>query len=355
MSHFKELYRTESLPVFQNRMYRTESDARNCVKGDIILVQSMETGLIFNQAYNCKLVQYDTDYQNEQAFSQQFREHLNNVSKIIEEHFNKSTLIEVGCGKGFFLEHLQSLGYMITGLDPAYDGLNPGIIKEYFTPDLDLSANGIILRHVLEHIQSPINFLENVKESNGGSGKIYIEVPCFDWICDHRAWFDVFYEHVNYFRISDFYRMFGTVHEAGHIFGGQYLYVVADLASLQEPVSDNKSMFEFPPDFLESVSYYATGLSRRSKKTAVVWGGASKGVIFSIFMNRAGASIDYITDINPAKQGKYIPLSGMEVQTPEKLVLELDSTTNIYVMNSNYLEEIKEITGNKFNYISIDN
>jgi hypothetical protein len=48
---------------------------------------------------------------------------------------------------------------------------------------------------------------------------------------DRRAqsWFDLFYEHVNYFRLDDLRRMFGTVHEAGHLFGGQYLYIVADL------------------------------------------------------------------------------------------------------------------------------
>src|SRR3546814_9608010 len=62
--------------------------------------------------------------------------------------------------------------------------------------------------------------------------QIYIEVPCFDWIVEHSAWFDVFYEHVNYFRLADLRAMFGTVHEAGHLFGGQYLYIVADLSTL---------------------------------------------------------------------------------------------------------------------------
>ncbi len=65
MSHFRELYRVQQLPVFQNRMYRTENDAKKCVKGDNILVQDIETGLIFNQAFNAEFVQYDTDYQNE--------------------------------------------------------------------------------------------------------------------------------------------------------------------------------------------------------------------------------------------------------------------------------------------------
>lgn len=47
MTHFREQYRVEQLTVFQNRMYRTENDAKKCVKSDIVLVQDMETGLFF--------------------------------------------------------------------------------------------------------------------------------------------------------------------------------------------------------------------------------------------------------------------------------------------------------------------
>jgi len=354
MSHFRELYRAKSLPVFQNRMYRTENDAKNCVKGDLILSQDMKTGLIANQAFNIELAQYDTDYQNEQAVSQLFQEHLNDVSRIIIQHFLNSTLIEVGCGKGFFLEHLQRLGFKVTGLDPTYEGLNPSVIKKYFTPELDLHADGVVLRHVLEHIQDPVSFLANIRESNGGRGKIYIEVPCFDWICHHRAWFDIFYEHVNYFRINDFNRIFGNVYEAGHIFGGQYLYVVADLASLKAPVYDERCYFEFPKDFLSSVAYFAERLRQKSGKISVVWGGASKGVVFAIFMQRAGATIDYVTDINPAKQGKYLPATGLRVQQPEELMKILEKSTDIFIMNSNYLNEIKQLTNNRFNYITVD-
>ena len=40
---------------------------------------------------------------------------------------------------------------------------------------------------------------------------------------------------MNYFRLSDFTRMFGNVIESGRLFGGQYLYVLADLATLRDP------------------------------------------------------------------------------------------------------------------------
>ena len=116
-------------------------------------------------------------------------------------------------------------------LSPAsihtYEGENPAVQRRIFGDGVTVSARGIVLRHVLEHVQDPVGFLDGLREANGG-GLIYIEVPCFDWILRASAWFDIFYEHVNYFRACRFLeRMFGRVVEGGHLFGGQYLYVVA--------------------------------------------------------------------------------------------------------------------------------
>src|ERR1017187_6492880 len=260
MKRYRELYRAEQLPSFQNRMFHSEEEAKNCAKGDVVLVRDLDTGLTFNRAFQPELMQYDADYQNEQAISAAFRRRLQNVSEVILKHFQDSSLIEVGCGKGYFLEHLQAMGFKITGLDPAYEGSNPSVIKRYFSPESGLRADGIVLRHVLEHLQDPVGFLSRVRDANGGGGKIYIEVPCFDWICDHRAWFDIFYEHVNYFRLPDFHRMFGLVYEAGHAFNGQYLYVVADLATIRAPECDETDRITFPEGLLDTVSVYAAEL-----------------------------------------------------------------------------------------------
>lgn len=354
MNYLREIYRAEQLPVFQNRMFHSEQEAKNCIKGDVALVQNLETGLIFNRAFRPELMQYDADYQNEQAVSTVFQTHLKDVSEIVKKHFQGHSLIEVGCGKGYFLEQLQALGFDITGFDPTYDGSNPRVIKEYFSPVVGLRAEGIILRHVLEHVQDPVGFLSNIRESNSGAGKIYIEVPCFDWICKHRAWFDIFYEHVNYFRLRDFDRMFGRVLESGHTFGGQYLYVVADLATIKMPTYDKSDSFEFPKDLLDTVGRYANRLKTQTTQGSAVWGGASKGVIFALFMERAGAKIDIVIDINPAKQDKYLAATGLQVRSPAEAMRSLTHGADVFVMNSNYLNEIQELTAHQFNYLSVE-
>ncbi len=353
MNSSKELYRVEQLPVLQNRMFHSSELAKSCVKGDVVLVQDLETGLIFNQAFQPELIQYDADYQSDIAVSALFRQHLDSVTNVIRSHLWNKSSVEVGCGKGYFLEHLQGLGFEVKGLDPSYEGSNPSILKEYFSPDCGSKADGIIIRHVLEHIQDPIQFLFNIREANGGQGKIYIEVPCFDWICEHCAWFDIYYEHVNYFRLSDFYRMFDLVYESGHMFGDQFLYVVADLSTLKIPRKNSLIAFDFPENFLGTVEYYANKLKAQYTKTAI-WGGASKGVIFSVLLERAGAKIDIVVDMNPAKQGKYMAGTGIQINSSSQLINTLSNGADVFVMNGNYLNEIKKITEERLNLILID-
>lgn len=351
----KLLYRQEQFPIFQNRMYDTEAEAKACPKGDVQLVEDQRTGLVYNAAFCTELMTYDAHYQNEQALSPLFQEHLESVSNIIDRCMGRDSIVEVGCGKGFFLEMLLGKGFDVTGFDPTYEGNNPRVMKRYFEPGVGIKANGLVLRHVLEHVPDPFKFLLQLKEANGGSGKIYIEVPCFDWICEHRAWFDIFYEHVNYFRISDFYRMFGTVVESGRLFGNQYLYVVAELATLRNPEISFKDRVIFPKDFTHSIAASSRIKPHQAESSQVaIWGGASKGVIFALLKARAGQSVGTVIDINPAKQGKYLPSTGLLVQSPSEALAILPMGSTIYVMNSNYLEEIKKMSNNAFEYIEVD-
>ena len=191
-SNIRVLYRLNELPIFQNRMYESETEAKACLKGDMLLVEDQDTGLIYNMDFRPELMKYDSHYQNEQGVSNFFREHLDSVACIVDHCLGRDSLVEVGCGKGFFLEMLLEKGFNVIGFDPTYEGGNPRIRRHYFEKDVGIQAEGIILRHVLEHIQDPFDFLMQLKAANGGKGKIYLEVPCFDWILKRKAWFDIF-------------------------------------------------------------------------------------------------------------------------------------------------------------------
>lgn len=316
------LYAQDALPVFQNRMYESAAEGRDCPKGDIYLVEDLDTGLVRNDAFRPELV---------------------------EDKMGRASLIEVGCGKGTFLELLSARGAEVTGFDPTYEGDSPLVQREYFSTSLGMRGEGLILRHVLEHVPDPVAFLRQLAEANGGRGLIYIEVPCLDWICANKSWFDIFYEHVNYFRLSDFSRIFGRVLHADRAFGGQYLRVIADLSTLRTPWHEPEDAVQFPEDITNRLE----AQTRTGRQDDIVWGGASKGVIFSLMRERAGHPVSRVIDINPAKQGRYLAATGLRVMSPNEGLRLARPGTRILVMNPNYLDEIRQMTDNAFDYIGV--
>ena len=111
------LYTPDLLPVMQSMLptvdvvhtqmpfvYPTQAAARVAIAHKVPLFYSQRG--VFDPAR----LQYDGEYQNEQAHSGVFRQHLDAVAAFLEPHFCGKTLVEVGCGKGFFLQMLRQRG-----------------------------------------------------------------------------------------------------------------------------------------------------------------------------------------------------------------------------------------------------
>jgi hypothetical protein len=77
-------------------------------------------------------------------------------------------------------------------------------------------------------------------------------------------------------------------------------------------------------------------LSRSGRRT-IIWGGGSKGVTF-LNVLKARSQIDYVVDINPAKQGMYVPGTGQPIVAPDSIRRRPPDT--ILVMNPLYEREI---------------
>lgn len=349
-----ELY---GLPVLQNRVFDTREDALNCPVGDVILNQNTSSGIVSNSAFQNELLTYDSNYQNEQSHSKIFQEHFRNIFHLIKTYATGKRVIEIGCGKGAFLDFLRGQGIDAIGMDPAYEGESPFIQKCIFDPSANMHGDLIILRHVLEHIPETMQFLQNIMIANDRQGLIYIEVPCLDWISSHKTWFDVFYEHVNYFRKSDFNRLFGSVIASGNVFNGQYLYAIAELSTLRSTENLPKAdLFSFPADFLDGIGRIAGRARSFDARQRIVWGAASKGALFALHLKQKYAmEFDFAIDINPAKQNKFLPGSALEILGYSAARERLKDDAVIFIMNSNYSAEIREITAGAFTYIEVDN
>lgn len=335
------VYRTAPLPVFQNMFYASAQEARMAPKGEIALVQHPVSGFVYNSLFDPAKLDYQGMYNNEQAYSETFKGHLADVFNILSGwHTPGQRVVEIGAGKGAFWQLLSEAGYDCTGFDPAYEGDDPRIRKEYFGESHQhLNADVIILRHTLEHIQHPFSFLHAIAAANNYRGSVFIEVPSFDWILAKQAFWDVFYEHVNYFTRQSLRSMF---HESTclEVFGGQYIVFHAELSQLRTSIpAEPFHVAEMSP-LQQAIAHWQA--KTREYNNVAIWGAGGKGSTFLNIIDPMARHIHFAIDINPFKQNKFIGGTGHSIFSPEQL--RRQKTDHIIIMNENYLEEIQKLT-----------
>lgn len=334
------LFEQRRLPVFQNKVYEDRESARRAPLGDVELVQVGP--LVHNRCFVPEHLEYNETYQNEQAHAPVFRSHLQEVLQWLSPHL-KGEVLEIGCGKGVFLQELQDAGYTVRGLDPAYQGSNPGIERRNFDAEYDgHDFRFVVLRHVLEHVANPWEFLESIAEKAHPDCRIYIEVPCFDWSARHGAFFDIFYEHVNYFVESVLCAAFDDVVDVAHFFGGQYLSVVARLSTVRTP-----RIGQSPPSMDLLYSWREGLIAGLDERPLFVWGAGAKGTTFVNIAWRTNKIVDALIDINPSKQGRFAGLSAVPIVAPS----QVPPGCNVVVMNSMYEGLAREMLPQNCNFI----
>jgi len=349
---FKVIYKNNDMPIFQNKVYDSIEKAKTVIKSNLILCKCNSCSFIFNREFDYSIMNYDSSYQNEQNHSVFFKNYLDDIIKELKKYFsNKDKIIEIGSGKGYFLNLLEDAGFAnIIGFDPAYEGEKENIVKDYYGSLYnDINADLIILRHTLEHISEPFKFLHEIAKANSYKGKIFIEVPCFDWIENKEAFWDIFYEHCNYFTEDSLKSMFNNS-SVGKLFNGQYIYLIANLSELKEKV-EYKVYEKGKELFQNSFKDYLRIL--QSGKYAV-WGAGAKGVTFLNILDQEMKYVKYVVDINPKKQNKYLAKTSHKIIGLDELKGLIDNqiVDSIFIMNENYKDEIKEeLSGYKINFV----
>jgi hypothetical protein len=89
-------------------------------------------------------------------------------------------------------------------------------------------------------------------------------------------------------------------------------------------------------DFVEKDRSVLKNLSRTGN--IFLWGAGAKGVMYANMIDPNSKFISGIVDVNPDKQGGFIPGSGHKVISPN----DLPQSGSVIIMNENYTEEIKK-------------
>ena len=358
------------LPTMQNYVFRSREAALTAKRGQLDLAICPRCGFAHNSTFQPALLNYDEGYDNTVP-SVVMEEYYREIAAYLYQKYSlrDGLIVDVGCGKGTFLKLMGKMFPDVRGLgiDPSYeaedqDDQNGRIrfIKDFFSAEyINQPPSLVICRHVLEHIPQPIAFLRSIGSGLASFAEIplFFEVPDLTWIMENKAFWDFSYEHCNYFTPDS---MAKTLTLAGFEavmtrtgFGDQYIWAEArtqdtpelsssvDSYTSTEVVNKLSRYVEKETDLISKIRQKLSTLKNNGWSIAL-WGMATKGVVFSFLVDTDKNLLDFCVDVNKNKQGRFIPLTGYQIEAPETLSQARESHLLIVVMNPNYLSEIRK-------------
>jgi len=363
---FRPVVRIPNTTVSIGDVYADAETARRVPRGDIDLAVCTTCGLVRNTAFDESLLVYDAQYDNSQMFSPTFRRFAKQLAEDLVSRYRLTgrRVVEIGCGKGEFLELLVEAGIAEgVGFDPTYTGevdRCPGIriLRQNYDTEHDPDSALLLSRHVVEHLLDPLTLFRGVRRSlEGTSTPLYIEVPDAGFVLTGEGLWDVIYPHVSYFSSLSLRTLLARTgfvpHAIETVFADQFLAAHASPGPTGEGASDEAAWAPEPTEltawleavdafgerFRELVAHWTREIASRAERGPVVlWGAGAKGVAFLNLMGTA-EQVRVAVDMNPRKHGKYLPGTAHEIVAPEALC-ELRPTT-VLVMNALYANEIQ--------------
>jgi hypothetical protein len=345
-------------PVILNYRFPTPERACDVPRRDMDIRQCCSCGLIFNATVDLSVIPYDELYENSQVSSPVFLEFMQTTAQRLADTYqlHGGLIFEVGCGKGGFLRLVCGVsGAQGIGYDTSCEELEgvetEGVrfFKRYAgVADVPANTRMIACRHVVEHIPRIGDFMKMLADFSraGGGSVVYIETPRWEWIVENQCFWDVFYEHCNYFPmptlryLAELAGMEVLEHRA--VFNGQYQALEArfsnDTAAPEAPGPQPGCTLEA---FSSAVQNSHSRLEARLVQAGAsagwaIWGAGAKGV--SLANAFPSMSPRLVVDSNPAKQGSFIPGTAIPVVSPDDA--RLDGTPVVLIANPNYTAEI---------------
>lgn len=355
------VYTVAATPVTCASVFTSAEEAQAVPMGRVDLVSCVQCGLLFNPLFDTKLAEVGARYESSQAASAHFSSFARSLARSwVDRHaLRGKSVLEIGCGRGEFLRLLLEEGVAhAQGLDPVAPA---GGVREsnlqidplcFDASTLDREADAVVCRHTLEHIANLQDFLQQLAQwaRRDPARVVLFEVPAAERVLDEAAFWDVYYEHCNYFTAESMAHAFEAAgfevlhHE--RVYGDQYLILEARAAIQPVPATacDFSSLrlqsARFGHRAREAIAHCDRHLATMaaSGRPVVLWQGAAKTVGFLASL-KSVAPIHSAVDLSPERKDRFLPGSGLAVHAPR--ALPAINPQYVILMNPVYLEEVQ--------------
>jgi len=351
---------------------------------------------------NCFLVQLDefespknifTEYAYMSSYSESMLKHVQNfVEKSIERfHIDKSSqVLEIASNDGYLLQFYKNEGIPCLGVEPAINvakiAEKKGIksITKFFSLQTakELISDGkdadlLIAFNVLPHIPNLNDFIEGFKTilKKDGIGVIQFSAYLLPFL--QNIEFDtIYHEHFSFFSVYTLEKIFAScgltifdIEEQSIHGGSMRLYlkhtendsikISSNVANqikkeIDYGINELSTYMKFQERVVELKSrIWKFFLDVKSEnKTIVGYGAPAKG---NTLLNYCGIDknlLHYTVDINPYKQGRFLPGTEIPIYNPEKIFETRPDYVIILAWNlkSEIMQQMKDISkwGGKF-------
>ena len=313
---------------------KTAKEAKAMTRLSLDFKQCLSCTHVWNTSFSYDAIPYQINPSRMYNDGSIWQGHMIDTRALLLERVKDApTVIEVGCGEGHFLRALADLfsgdgrfiGFVPDGSGESGTGIeffsrvfDPLFDVERFKPDL------ILMRHVLEHLTRPLEFIQKLAWASGGIKKplwFFAEVPCIDRVFETGRLSDFFYEHPSHFSSRSFRTLLenvGDVEDFKTGYSGEVIYALARVLPQDyrtEQMRKRNSFFEKSKESVSLIQSQLRNLALSGKKT-VIWGGTGKAAAFINLFNANSSDFPWVVDSDVTKVGYYVPGTGQLIRNP---------------------------------------
>lgn len=253
--------------------------------------------------------------------------------------------IEIGSGRGDFLEVLGRLNLQAIGLEHSHENVvfsrQKGLVTEqgYLLDWLDQSSqlySLVVCNNFLEHQPQTHTFISKIHSLLHDDGVVYISVPNLDYLLQKSCLYEFVADHLVYFTQSSLRLAFEMnsfeVLEQYQKNNGNDLVLVAKKKNRLDLTQAKVAV----DAIIGSVKTVVSNASKGGEKIAI-WGAGHRALALMAMADLH--EITYVVDSASFKQGKYTPILHKKIISPD-MFLAANCDLLIVMLPGNYSQQV---------------